>query len=560
MYQALYRKWRPRTFDDVVGQAHITDTLKKQVETGHLSHAYLFIGTRGTGKTTCAKILARAVNCEHPVNGNPCNECDACRGIESGGVMDVVELDAASNNGVDNVRALRDEAIFTPASVRKRVYIIDEVHMLSSSAFNALLKILEEPPEHLMFILCTTEARKVLPTIVSRCQRHSFKRLSPEDISGRLKYVATREQLRLTDGAAEMLARLADGGMRDGLSLLDQCSGAENIDEAAVLSAMGLSGTQHTAELLDHVLARDVPATLNLFDRLWNDGKDPFTVLEELATLLRDILLIKVAPKGCEGLISGSYAPEKLRGYAGRFSADELMANLEQLHTATAGGDNPRRRAELCLIGLCTPDSGDSVARLRARVARLERALQNGISIPAPAAEAAPNAPSAEPASRQAAEAYTYPLPEKPELMVFEEPAPAPISEPEPAKEPAPAPASESPAAETAPAAGDAFWPALLEKLRGKLDIGTYSLLAPPSQVSGTCENGVFTLQLPPNPFVRTMLEMPANSVILQEAAASLTGGPVQLRLVDAAAQAGTADLNRLNADLSGFSDFIKFE
>ena len=211
MYQALYRKWRPRTFDDVVGQSHITDTLKRQVATGRLSHAYLFTGTRGTGKTTCAKILARAVNCEHPVDGNPCNQCPSCLGIESGSILDVLELDAASNNGVDQVRALRDEAVYTPAAVRKRVYIVDEVHMLSTAAFNALLKILEEPPEHLMFILATTELHKVPATIKSRCQQFSFKRILPGDIAARLAYVAREEGIELRGEGASLLARLAGG-------------------------------------------------------------------------------------------------------------------------------------------------------------------------------------------------------------------------------------------------------------------------------------------------------------------------------------------------------------
>ena len=218
MYQALYRKWRPKTFDEVVGQEHITETLKSQVRNGRLSHAYLFIGTRGTGKTTCARILARAVNCEHPVDGNPCGRCAACRGILEGSVMDVVELDAASNNGVDNVRALREEAVFSPAEVKKRVYIIDEVHMLSTAAFNALLKILEEPPEHLMFILATTELQKVPATILSRCQRHSFRRLEAETISRYLLTIAEREQMNLEPDAADLIARLADGGVRDALS------------------------------------------------------------------------------------------------------------------------------------------------------------------------------------------------------------------------------------------------------------------------------------------------------------------------------------------------------
>ena len=208
MYQALYRKWRPRTFDDVVGQSHITDTLKRQVATGRLSHAYLFTGTRGTGKTTCAKILARAVNCEHPVDGNPCNQCPSCLGIESGSILDVLELDAASNNGVDQVRALRDEAVYTPAAVRKRVYIVDEVHMLSTAAFNALLKILEEPPEHLMFILATTELHKVPATIKSRCQQFSFKRILPGDIAARLAYVAREEGIELR-GEGSLLGELS---------------------------------------------------------------------------------------------------------------------------------------------------------------------------------------------------------------------------------------------------------------------------------------------------------------------------------------------------------------
>ena len=254
MYQALYRKWRPRTFDDVVGQSHITDTLKRQVATGRLSHAYLFTGTRGTGKTTCAKILARAVNCEHPVDGNPCNQCPSCLGIESGSILDVLELDAASNNGVDQVRALRDEAVYTPAAVRKRVYIVDEVHMLSTAAFNALLKILEEPPEHLMFILATTELHKVPATIKSRCQQFSFKRILPGDIAARLAYVAREEGIELRGEGASLLARLADGGLRDALSLLDQCAGPSGpIGEQEVLDALGLAGNLETARLMEQL-------------------------------------------------------------------------------------------------------------------------------------------------------------------------------------------------------------------------------------------------------------------------------------------------------------------
>ena len=280
MYQALYRKWRPKTFADVVGQEHITETLQRQVAEGRLSHAYLFTGTRGTGKTTCAKILARAVNCEHPENGNPCNRCPSCLGIESGRLLDVVELDAASNNGVDSVRALRDEAIYSPAQVKKRVYIVDEVHMLSTPAFNALLKILEEPPEHLMFILATTELHKVPATILSRCQRFSFRRIQPKDIVGRLNYIAGQENIDLKEDGAALLARLSDGALRDALSLLDQCAAAGGaIDANAVLDAVGLAGNVQTAQLMSLILTRDARGALELLGKLYDGGKDVGAVL-----------------------------------------------------------------------------------------------------------------------------------------------------------------------------------------------------------------------------------------------------------------------------------------
>ena len=390
MYQALYRKYRPKTFDDVVGQEHITETLKKQVETGRLSHAYLFIGTRGTGKTTCAKILAKAVNCEHPVNGNPCNQCAACRGIDDGSILDVVELDAASNNGVDNVRALRDEAVFSPANVRKRVYIIDEVHMLSTSAFNALLKILEEPPAHLMFILATTELHKVPATILSRCQRHSFKRIPVDTIAARLNYVAQQEHLNLQPDAAALLARMADGGMRDALTLLDQCSGSDVITTETVISAMGLAGNLRTAQLLQSIADGDTAKTLEQFRSLWQDGKDPAALLDELSMLQRDLLMQAVAPRGGRELLSGGYDSETLQTLSGAFTPAQLLANLQSIQdalTAMAAQPNPRIAAELCLIRLCRPELCDDVPTLCARVDKLEQAVRSG-DIPATAASA----------------------------------------------------------------------------------------------------------------------------------------------------------------------------
>ena len=425
MYQALYRKYRPKTFDDVVGQEHITETLKKQVETGRLSHAYLFIGTRGTGKTTCAKILAKAVNCEHPVNGNPCNQCAACRGIDDGSILDVVELDAASNNGVDNVRALRDEAVFSPASVRKRVYIVDEVHMLSNSAFNALLKILEEPPEHLMFILATTELHKVPATILSRCQRHSFKRIPVDTITARLNYVAQQEHLNLQPDAAALLARMADGGMRDALTLLDQCCGNECISTDAVISAIGLAGNLRTAQLLRSVAAGDTAGALEQFRELWQDGKDPSALLDELSMLQRDLLMQAVAPRGGRELLSGAYDPVTLEELSGAFSSAQLLANLQSIQQtlgAMASQPNPRIAAELCLIRLCRPELCDDVPTLCARMDKLEQTVYSG-AIPAPRASA--------PAPKEMPE----PKPVHDDVPPWEPPAPlvsAPKAKPEP--------------------------------------------------------------------------------------------------------------------------------
>ena len=448
MYQALYRKYRPKTFDDVVGQEHITETLKKQVETGRLSHAYLFIGTRGTGKTTCAKILAKAVNCEHPVNGNPCNRCAACRGIDDGSILDVVELDAASNNGVDNVRALRDEAVFSPASVRKRVYIVDEVHMLSNSAFNALLKILEEPPEHLMFILATTELHKVPATILSRCQRHSFKRIPVDTITARLNFVAQQEHLDLQPDAAALLARMADGGMRDALTLLDQCCGNECISTDAVISAIGLAGNLRTAQLLRSVAAGDTAGALEQFRDLWQDGKDPSALLDELSMLQRDLLMQAVAPRGGRELLSGAYDPVTLDELSGAFSSAQLLANLQSIQQtlgAMASQPSPRIAAELCLIRLCRPELCDDVPTLCARMDKLEQAVYSGaIPAPAPKAKSEPKPvfddvpPWEQPAPPVSApKAKSDPKPVHDDVPPWEQPAP-PVSAPKAKPEPKP--------------------------------------------------------------------------------------------------------------------------
>ena len=579
MYQALYRKWRPRTFEDVVGQEHITATLQKQVETGRLSHAYLFIGTRGTGKTTSAKILARAVNCENPINRSPCNQCAACRGIESGTVLDVVVLDAASNNKVDDVRALQDEAIFSPASVKKRVYIIDEVHMLSTAAFNALLKTLEEPPEHLMFILCTTELHKVLPTIVSRCQRHSFKRIEPEDIAGRLSYVAQQEGIDLTADAAAMLARLADGGMRDALSLLDQCSAQEHIDAEAVLSAMGLAGSRQTAELLQSVMNGDTAGALTRFNQLWKDGKDPAAILEELSGLMRDVLLLQVAPKGCDALLSGSYERKTLEHFAAKISGSQLMDSMNAIRSADLSGSDPRRAAELCIVTLCVPETGESITALRNRVSKLEAALKNSIPVaaPAPAAElfipAPAPTPKPEPAPvpNPAEEDFPWytdedappettefisPMPSEPEPAQPPTPAPKPESQPEPEPEPIPAPVS-APASAPAPADGN-LWETLVKRLNGKLSMGAYAMIATASQASGELVGNTMTVYLT-TPIAKLMLDTPSTVNLFQQEIQGITGHSVQVVFTDQPKPVSTApNTSKLDA-LSRFSN-VKFE
>ena len=308
MYRALYRKWRPQRFEDVVGQRAIVTALKNQITAGRVGHAYLFTGVRGTGKTTCAKILAKAVNCEHPVNGDPCCQCPSCLGLESGSFLDVLELDAASNGSVNDARTLREEAVYPPSVLKKRVYIIDEVHMLSRDAFNALLKIMEEPPEHLLFILATTELHKVPATILSRCQRFSFKRILPRDAEQQLLKIAAAEDIALTSDGAEILARMANGALRDALSLLDQCRAAGAVvDGRSVLDTLGLAGSTQTLQLMRCLLARNAADALALFDQLYRSGKDVAALLGELSDLSRDMTVLKAAPEGGAALLSGVY-------------------------------------------------------------------------------------------------------------------------------------------------------------------------------------------------------------------------------------------------------------
>ena len=566
MYQALYRKWRPRTFDDVSGQKHITETLKRQIETGRTSHAYLFVGTRGTGKTTCAKILARAVNCEHPVNGNPCNRCAACLGIENGSILDVEELDAASNNGVENIRALRDDAVFTPAAVRRRVYIVDEVHMLSGAAFNALLKILEEPPEHLMFILATTELHKVPATILSRCQRFSFRRLTAEDIAARLTYVAGQEQIDLTPEGAALLARLSDGAMRDALSLLDQCAGAGTVDERRIMEAVGLVGSQEAAALLRAALDGDIPGALSRFDQLYFSGREPGSILDETGVLCRDVLLQQVAGKNAAALQSGRFSPALINEFSGRAAAARLTWQLELIQTAMGdmGRSHDRRMtAELCLIRMCDPALAPDVRALTARVAELEQKLSAG-AFPAAAPDreaAAPTArgPAAAPADRPPWD--EPPLPEEPpmpETQKSREIPPAPAEPAAPQKPARPAPETAQPrqtaAADTVPEDAGALWDAVLARCAdtGAIDGGTRAVLAGREHVAPALEGSVLTIGTK-NDFARLMADKAPVTTAVKQAAEAILGRPVTVRVAPWTAAPKAAE-DKLDA-LSRFSN-----
>lgn len=393
MYLALYRKWRPKSFEDVLSQPHITTTLLNEIKTGHIAHAYLFTGSRGTGKTTCSKILAKAVNCLHPVEGEPCHECEICRGIEDGSILDVVEIDAASNNGVDNIRELRDEANFTPVSCKYRVYIIDEAHMLSTGAFNALLKIMEEPPAHVIFILATTEVHKVPATILSRCQRFDFRRIKAEDIVAQLKKVTAGESFTLTDEAAGLIARLADGGMRDALSLLDQCVAfSDEITVEIVSAAAGIADREYLFEFHSAVAARDPAKALALIDELHAKSKDLERLCEELIHFYRNLMIIQTTANYREIVLAVPEELTRLEQLAGQLKLSQIIHCLTLLQDAIERFNkvsNKRLELEICMIKLCSPNLDQSFESIIRRIDRLEAQLKAG-AVPAVSAPAAP--------------------------------------------------------------------------------------------------------------------------------------------------------------------------
>lgn len=382
-YIALYRKWRPLVFKDVVEQEHVVRTLKNSVSTGRIAHAYLFCGSRGTGKTTMAKILSRAINCLNPKEGDPCNACEACRGILSGTIMDVVEIDAASNNSVDNVREIRDEVMYTPSSTKYKVYIIDEVHMLSSGAFNALLKTLEEPPSHVVFILATTEPHKLPATILSRCQRFDFRRISLESIIQRLDVIAGSNGVNLQRDAARLIARMAEGALRDAISILDQCiaMGSKEISYSDVLNVVGVVNDYFIADMVEAIKGRNVAGVLEFVERLVMDGKDIAQFVSDLVFYFRNVLVCKLTDKPGEILELSEEALTRLKELGKNVSKEEIILDIKELSSLEAAlkwATHPRILLEVALIKLCegnvAPDEND----LLQRIAILEKKVQEG--------------------------------------------------------------------------------------------------------------------------------------------------------------------------------------
>lgn len=415
LYQALYRKYRPLSFADVVSQPQVTQTLINQLKSGKTAHAYIFTGSRGTGKTTCARILAKAMNCLHPVDGNPCLECEICRDADEGALGDIIEIDAASNSGVEDIRDLREGTVYMPERCKYKVYIIDEVHMLSPAAFNALLKIMEEPPAHVKFILATTEIHKVLPTILSRCQRFDFHRIKPEDIAKRLLWVAEQESFTLSDEAALLIAKASDGGMRDALSLLDRCTAySDNITEEIAASAAGIAGSGPVFRILEAAADHNIAEAVKAVGELYDSSKDMQQLCAELIGQLRNVMLAKTVPDDAAVLNCLPSEVAQVKALAEKMSSEEIFANLEILQeTGDKIGRVPSKRVEIemCMIKICTKQNASKASannsidnsEIYAKIDMLEKKLASASVQPSYAGRTAAAKP--EPVKSQAAKA-----------------------------------------------------------------------------------------------------------------------------------------------------------
>ena len=532
MYQVLYRKYRPKVFSDVYGQDHVTSTLKNEIKNGRVSHAYLFTGSRGTGKTTCAKILAKAVNCEHNVDGEPCNECEVCKGLDNGSIYDVVEIDAASNNGVDNIRELRDETNYAPSRGKYRVYIIDEVHMLSTGAFNALLKTLEEPPAHVIFILATTEVHKLPATILSRCQRFDFKRIQPETMAVRLKEVAGLEGLNLDDDAAVLIARIADGALRDGLSILDQCAGrSKEINSDLVSEVAGLAGREAMYKLSDCIANSDSNTAMSIISDLYQNSFDMERLCVEMINHFRNFLVAKTVRKSRELIICTDDEYNTILEASKEFTVESIVFALDLFQNTLVtikGGASARIEVEMAFIKLCEPKMDESIASLLDRVSKLENAIKSGVKVQ-PTQTAVP-APKEE-----------YVLKEEPKPQPKAEPTPVPMPEPEPTPvEEEPLVQEQQPVVETPPVEHKTAppvanpnetveftqWGDFMDVLH-RTNIPLFGVLSG----SKGYVRGEFFLLDSPNPAVRDFIKLPIHSKSIKAALLEVTGVHFKLGL-----------------------------
>lgn len=532
MYQVLYRKYRPKVFSDVYGQDHVTSTLKNEIKNGRVSHAYLFTGSRGTGKTTCAKILAKAVNCEHNVDGEPCNECEVCKGLDNGSIYDVVEIDAASNNGVDNIRELRDETNYAPSRGKYRVYIIDEVHMLSTGAFNALLKTLEEPPAHVIFILATTEVHKLPATILSRCQRFDFKRIQPETMAVRLKEVAGLEGLNLDDDAAVLIARIADGALRDGLSILDQCAGrSKEINSDLVSEVAGLAGREAMYKLSDCIANSDSNTAMSIISDLYQNSFDMERLCVEMINHFRNFLVAKTVRKSRELIICTDDEYNTILEASKEITVESIVFALDLFQNTLVtikGGASARIEVEMAFIKLCEPKMDESIASLLDRVSKLENAIKSGVKVqPTQTAVPAPKeeyVPKEEPKPQPKAEPTPVPMPEPEPTPVEEEP---PVQEQQPVVETPPVEHKTAPpVANPNETVEFTQWGDFMDVLH-RTNIPLFGVLSG----SKGYVRGEFFLLDSPNPAVRDFIKLPIHSKSIKAALLEVTGVHFKLGL-----------------------------
>ena len=552
MYQVLYRKYRPKIFSDVYGQDHVISTLKNEIKEDRISHAYLFTGSRGTGKTTCAKILAKAVNCENSDNGEPCNECEVCRGLDGGTIYDVVEIDAASNNGVDNIRDLREEANYTPSRGRYRVYIIDEVHMLSTGAFNALLKTLEEPPAHVIFILATTEVHKLPATILSRCQRFDFKRIQPETMAVRLNEVAELEGMSLDPDAAVLIARIADGALRDGLSILDQCgSRSKNIDSALVSQVAGLAGREVLYRLTDCVSRKNSSAAMEIIAELYQNSYDMERLCVEMINHFRNFLIVKTVKKSRELIVCTDDEYNSTVESAKQFTLENVIFGLDLFQntlTSIKAGANSRIEMEMSFIKLCEPKLDVSQDALLERISQLERAVRNGVpaqtSAPSPAVTPAPKAENLHEV-KIAEETATFPVfPAADDDKLFKKTEPKkeetpqnilPQNPSEPAPQPEITPDFNEPAPISQPVSGVSefeHWAEFLDIIH-KTDIALFGVL---SGAGAHFDSGRFVIDST-NPTIKQFIQIPTHLKAIKQAVLEVTGQPYKIAVSKPKAQ-----------------------